>query len=258
MPHAVILAEGGNRQLRPLTEHLPTCLVPVGGTPILDHQVQALHREGIQHITVVGGFRGALVAQACRHYPGVIYGFNPDFCREAPAASALRAIHLLPKEPILLLRGDLLFDPAILQDVLRQPKEARVVDARGRGAGMARLSPGTALALVEALGSGDISPAADLFEELEDRLVAGKTTRVEVGNRPWAQVESMTDLARALKAHRAAALALVERAELELVGEGETVAGEAPDPGDEETVRWVPVKEAEDYVVRPLLKAIHR
>jgi len=257
-PHAVILAEGGNRQLRPLTEHLPTCLVPVGGTPILDHQIQALRREGIEHITVVGGFRGALVEQACRHYPEVRYGFNPEYSRESPAASSLRVLPLGETEPLLLLRGDLLFDATILQDLLSQGKDARVLDSRGRPVGMVRLGHSTFQALSEDLGSGDIPPAADLFDEVEERLSQAKAGKVEAGDRPWARVESMIDLARAMKAHRASAQALVARAEKELAEDGKPAAEEPkvlPGPGD---ARWDPMVDADELVVRPLLKAIQR
>ena len=63
---AFIFAEAGSPRLRPLTEHLPTSLLPVGGIPLLDRQIQALLKCGVMDITVVGGYRAAQVEQACR------------------------------------------------------------------------------------------------------------------------------------------------------------------------------------------------
>lgn len=44
---ALLLAGGLGTRLRPLTETLPKCLIPVGGRPILDYWMDALNRAGI-------------------------------------------------------------------------------------------------------------------------------------------------------------------------------------------------------------------
>lgn len=49
---AVLMAGGRGERLRPLTAAMPKPLLPVGGKPIIDHNVEALRRCGINNIFV--------------------------------------------------------------------------------------------------------------------------------------------------------------------------------------------------------------
>jgi mannose-1-phosphate guanylyltransferase len=49
---AFLLAAGEGRRLRPLTDSLPKCLVPVGGTPLLGIWLRLLEIHGISHVLV--------------------------------------------------------------------------------------------------------------------------------------------------------------------------------------------------------------
>ncbi|MCM1319306.1 MAG: sugar phosphate nucleotidyltransferase [Muribaculaceae bacterium] len=49
---AVLMAGGRGERLRPLTEHTPKPLLPVGGKAIIDYNVEALRRCGISNIFV--------------------------------------------------------------------------------------------------------------------------------------------------------------------------------------------------------------
>ncbi|HQI77047.1 MAG TPA: sugar phosphate nucleotidyltransferase, partial [Candidatus Latescibacteria bacterium] len=44
---AVLLAAGPGTRLRPLTDTIPKCLVPVGGRPMLDWWLELLARHGV-------------------------------------------------------------------------------------------------------------------------------------------------------------------------------------------------------------------
>ena len=46
-PRALLLAGGLGTRLRPLTDSVPKCLIPVAGRPILDYWIDALGRAGI-------------------------------------------------------------------------------------------------------------------------------------------------------------------------------------------------------------------
>lgn len=49
---AVVLAAGRGTRLRPLTDHLPKCLVTVGGKSLLDHWLDTLATVGVQDVVV--------------------------------------------------------------------------------------------------------------------------------------------------------------------------------------------------------------
>ena len=198
---AFIFAEAGSPRLRPLTEHLPTSLLPVGGIPLLDRQIQALLKSGVLDITVVGGYRAAQVEQACRFYSAVGFRFNPRFSRIEPKLNALRASGPLGKEPVLLICGSLVLDRPLLETVLNAEPNA-VLHADRRPLGMYHLLPDTAQDLQEAgeeaLANGGAD--RDLFEFVEAFLAGTKHSQVQPET-PCARLRSMEDLARALKTH---------------------------------------------------------
>jgi len=49
---AFLLAAGRGTRLRPLTDKMPKCLVPIGGKPLLQHWLEALNRAGIKEALV--------------------------------------------------------------------------------------------------------------------------------------------------------------------------------------------------------------
>jgi len=66
---AFLLAAGEGRRLRPLTEYLPKCLVPIRGTPLLAIWLQLLEKHGITDVLVnVHHFHDQVIA-FLRSYP---------------------------------------------------------------------------------------------------------------------------------------------------------------------------------------------
>ena len=49
---AMVLAAGRGSRLRPLTEHTPKCMVPLGGKPLLEHSIEWLRRSGVLQIII--------------------------------------------------------------------------------------------------------------------------------------------------------------------------------------------------------------
>lgn len=55
--NAIILAAGMGTRLRPLTNDIPKCLVPVLGVPMIEQQIKFLHKAGIRDIILVSGYK---------------------------------------------------------------------------------------------------------------------------------------------------------------------------------------------------------
>lgn len=54
--NAIILAAGMGTRMRPLTNHIPKCLVKVGATSFIENQITLLHEAGIYDICLVSGY----------------------------------------------------------------------------------------------------------------------------------------------------------------------------------------------------------
>ena len=50
---ALLLADRDVNSLRPLTEHMPPCLLPMGGKPLIIHALEALAASSTANVTVV-------------------------------------------------------------------------------------------------------------------------------------------------------------------------------------------------------------
>jgi NDP-sugar pyrophosphorylase family protein len=71
-----ILAGGLATRLRPITEKIPKSLVPVAGRPILTHQLEMLHAQGIRKAVLCIGFLGEMIQ---REFGDEAYGIKLDY-----------------------------------------------------------------------------------------------------------------------------------------------------------------------------------
>lgn len=115
---AIILAAGRGTRLLPLTEHVPKCLLPIGGCSVLGWQLRALRGAGIDEAVVVTGFGHCLVdweIEACTPVGMRVRStFNPLFDRADNLVSCLAASREMGGD-FLLLNGDTLVAPEIVR-----------------------------------------------------------------------------------------------------------------------------------------------
>ena len=71
-----ILAGGLATRLRPITEKIPKSLVPVAGRPILAHQLEMLHAQGIRRAVLCIGFLGEMIE---REFGREAYGIQLEY-----------------------------------------------------------------------------------------------------------------------------------------------------------------------------------
>jgi phosphoenolpyruvate phosphomutase len=119
--NAVILAASRGRGLESVTTDRPKVMLPVAGKPLLRHLIDAFKREGINDITVVGGYRADAIDAR-----GVNLVVNPDHARTGELTSLLFAVDTLQADS-LISYGDLLFRSYILRDLMESDSDFTVV-----------------------------------------------------------------------------------------------------------------------------------
>nr|CDL66293.1 unnamed protein product [uncultured bacterium] len=76
---AVLMAGGKGVRLRPLTETTPKPLLPVGGKPIIDYNIESLMENGVKHISVTVNY---LHEQLEEHFAEPKNGVKIDCIKE--------------------------------------------------------------------------------------------------------------------------------------------------------------------------------
>lgn len=114
--HAVILAAGvGTRLGRPFPKSLS--MLP-NGEKILGRQIRLLREAGIRAITIVVGFKMALIME---EFPDVYYSYNPIFYVTNTSKSLAWGLRHLDDD-VLWMNGDVVFEEGVLQKVLSAPQ----------------------------------------------------------------------------------------------------------------------------------------
>jgi len=131
----VVLAAGVASRLRPLTETVPKCLLPLGSRPLLGHVLFSLWEAGLSRCVIVTGYRAPQIQTfvdslalplpvTCLH--------NPRYEETNNNYSLWLAGEYARGDSMLMLDGDILFAPQILRDLLREPAgNALAVRSRG-------------------------------------------------------------------------------------------------------------------------------
>ncbi|MCD6526495.1 MAG: phosphocholine cytidylyltransferase family protein [Desulfuromonas sp.] len=123
---ALLLAAGTGSRLSPLTDSTPKCLVEVDGTPILERLICALSSYGFKRLVVVVGHLSEVIQDYLgSHYAGIeiTYIVSPLYKTTNNIYSLWLAGKVID-EPFLLIESDLVFQPALLQPMLRPDRIA--------------------------------------------------------------------------------------------------------------------------------------
>ena len=123
MTNAIILSAGQGKRLLPLTEARPKCMLHVAGKSILEWQVRALLAAQIDKLFIITGFNSDLVEAHIHDRFGaeqerINIVYNPFFSISDNLASCWMARHAMDGD-FILLNGDTLFEPSLLDTVLR-------------------------------------------------------------------------------------------------------------------------------------------
>ena len=110
---AMILAAGYGKRLRPLTDHTPKPLVPVGGKPLIVHHLEKIAQAGITEVVINLGHLGSKIPQALGN--GSAWGLSIEYSDEGAepletGGGLANALPLLGSETFMLVNGDVWCD----------------------------------------------------------------------------------------------------------------------------------------------------
>jgi choline kinase len=122
--HCVILVAGTSSRLHPLTADIPTCLLPVGGQPILERALRAIFAAGVPRCTIVAGSHCAMIRSYIRRdfpHEDIHIVFNERYEVTHTGYSLLCAAPAVANEDILVLDGNIVFDAGIIELMIQAP-----------------------------------------------------------------------------------------------------------------------------------------
>ena len=114
---AIIMAAGVGSRLHGINGGRPKCLIPAGEQTLLGRMIGQLRDLGIHDISVITGYKSALVEEELP--PRVRHIHNP-FYRVTNSIASLWLARELLTEDTLLMNADLCFEPSVLDIALAQ------------------------------------------------------------------------------------------------------------------------------------------
>lgn len=117
-PSAVILAAGEGRRLEPLTNRRPKPMLPVVNKPLLEHVLEAVAAAGIEEIVLVVGYERDRIRT---HFgDGDDWDVSIEYAiqdKQLGTAHAVKQAESLVDGPFLVLNGDRILDPSLVEAI---------------------------------------------------------------------------------------------------------------------------------------------
>ena len=113
MTAAMILAAGRGERLRPVTDAMPKALVEVGGTTLIERQLQRLANAGIGNVVINLGWFGEQIAArlGSGHAFGLQIVYSPEYDDLLDTGGGIRrALPLLGDSPFWVINADVFTD----------------------------------------------------------------------------------------------------------------------------------------------------
>jgi len=117
----IVLAAGQGMRLRPLTDNIPKCMVPLEGVPLLERQLTTAREVGITDLHVATGYREDAI-----DYPGIVKHFNREYDRTNMVTSLFCAEEIMDDD-LIVAYGDIVYQADVLQGVVDSPHPVSVV-----------------------------------------------------------------------------------------------------------------------------------
>jgi choline kinase len=228
----IVLCAGRGGRLRPFTDDTPKCLLSFGGKTILERCLDGLRAAGVGDIILVTGYHRELIERFVeeRGTTGITFVVNEAYARTNTAVSLNLALKRMTSD-VVVVNGDVLFDPSILADLVALPvsygaavdadisldgEEVKVIVRGGRIVQIGKdLNPkdslGEAIGLYK-IGGAAIADLIRIYDDLESKgevqhffekgfdLLNGNGSGDErsfgvflTRGRPWVEIDTLED-----------------------------------------------------------------
>lgn len=117
---AIILAAGKGKRLDAIRGDDPKCLLDIGGSSLIERQIQALKAVGIDDITVVVGFGKEHVQARCGE---VVRYVENELHEQTNSLYSLWLTRDRLQDGFIVLNADVLFHTQLLADLVSAPSE---------------------------------------------------------------------------------------------------------------------------------------
>lgn len=161
----VILTAGEGTRMRPLTLTKPKTMLPVGGKPILQYNVESMREAGIHDITMVVGYHAEVIKKYFKD--GSWLGVKINYIYQKERLGTAHAIGKLTntlKGAFIILNGDVIVAPQLLSDLILKYQEdnARTILTLTKvddpsSFGVVEIENGRIIDLVEKPDPGEVS-----------------------------------------------------------------------------------------------------
>ncbi len=118
---AIIIAAGFEEELLPLIEDRPKAMLEIKGKTLLERQIQVLNECGVKDIVVVRGYHKEQIDLLNIRY------YDNDHFRDTGELTSLFMADSEMSDRFLFLYSDILFDPSILEKLLKSRADISIV-----------------------------------------------------------------------------------------------------------------------------------
>lgn len=123
---AIILAAGMGKRLKELTSGNTKCMVEVNGVTLIDRMLHQLEREALSRVVIVVGYEGKKLIDYIHTLEirtPIVFVQNSIYNKTNNIYSLYLAREYLCQEDTLLLESDLIFEDAVLDALLNDPRD---------------------------------------------------------------------------------------------------------------------------------------
>ena len=123
---AIILAAGMGKRLKMLTRYNTKCMVKVNGVTLIERMLQQIDQQQLSRIIIVVGYEGQKLIDyidTLNIQTPIVYIHNPIYDKTNNIYSLSLTKDWLVKEDTLLFESDLIFEDAVLDVLLSDPRE---------------------------------------------------------------------------------------------------------------------------------------